>query len=637
MPGRVAGCPNHSPPPAGSLPRAWKRADEVSASPTLPGVPAPEAPTRRVDGSSATADEPTLERHEPLVLGRYRLVRRLGAGGFGAVWLARDERLGRDVAVKAVPRAERRPDGRPEREAIAAARLNHPGIVALYEAGADDDGHYLVSELVSGPTLADLVGGGSLSDRDVARVGVALADALAHAHERGVIHRDVKPHNVIVPDRPQSAAGIAKLTDFGIAHLVGDEPLTRTGDVVGTLAYMAPEQAEGRRVTEAADVYALALVLYEALAGAHPVRGAGPAETARRLGAVLPSLGRARRDLPGDVVAAIDRALRPRPEERGPLGDLRAALAAAIEELSDEGGRLSAPALDRRLPRGLGRVAAGAGAGALAVAALLAAWPGTEAADRALPFAAERIGASHALATGLAVAVAVAGLPRAAWLAAALAAVAWLALAPMEAGGVALVVAAALAVCPLLAPRAGRAWSAPALAPLLGLAYGAVAFCALAGQARTFARRAGLAAAGFWWLSLAEPLVGRDLYLGRADGTLPAADWAGSASAAASDALAPLLTSGALAAAAVWALAAGVLPWVVRGRTLVVDVAGAAAWAVALAAGTGAVAEALSAGAQPRGGAVAALATGALAVALRAARGPNPARLRAPRRAPAIG
>ena len=129
-----------------------------------------------------------------------------------------------------------------------------------------------------------------LSDRDVLRIGLALCGALEHAHGRGVVHRDVKPQNVIIPDAPRSAAGVAKLADFGVAHLAGDEPLTRTGDVVGTLAYMAPEQAAGRRVDERADLYSLALVLYEALAGTNPVRAGSPAATARRVGTVLPPL-----------------------------------------------------------------------------------------------------------------------------------------------------------------------------------------------------------------------------------------------------------------------------------------------------------------------------------------------------------
>src|SRR5919199_3008884 len=113
----------------------------------------------------------------------------------------------------------------------------------------------------------------------------------------------------MAPEEP--AGGAAKLTDFGVAHLAGDEPLTRTGDVVGTLAYMAPEQAAGRRVDERADLYSLALVLYEGLAGANPVRAGSPAATARRVGTVLPPLRRARPDLPGDLCAAVDRALRP--------------------------------------------------------------------------------------------------------------------------------------------------------------------------------------------------------------------------------------------------------------------------------------------------------------------------------------
>src|SRR4051794_6531873 len=227
-----------------------------------------------------------------LVLERYRLERRLGAGGFGVVWLAVDEKLEREVAVKVIAREDDDPiPQRAAREARVAARLNHPGIVALYELGADDDAVYLVSELVPGRTLAELMRAGAVSDRDVARIGVALCDALAHAHARKVIHRDVKPQNVLVVDEPAAGAGFAKLGDFGVAHLAVGDPLTRTGDVVGTLAYMAPEQAEGERVTFAADVYSLALTLYEGFTGTNPVRGGGPVATARRLGTPIPSLG----------------------------------------------------------------------------------------------------------------------------------------------------------------------------------------------------------------------------------------------------------------------------------------------------------------------------------------------------------
>ena len=197
-----------------------------------------------------------------------------------------------------------------------------------------------------GRTLAELMRDGELSDRDVLRVGVALCDALAHAHGRGVIHRDVKPGNVIVPDRPHDGAGVAKLTDFGVARMIGDDALTITGDVVGTLAYMAPEQAAGGEVGEEADLYALALVLYEALSGVNPVRGRGAAATARRVGARLPALGRLRRDLPLELCRALDRAVLARPEQRGTLADLRAALADGLPVADDERGTIAGSPLE---------------------------------------------------------------------------------------------------------------------------------------------------------------------------------------------------------------------------------------------------------------------------------------------------
>ena len=243
-----------------------------------------------------------------VILDRYRMERRLGAGGFGVVWLAWDEKLEREVAVKVIPR-ERGGGERVEREARAAARLNHPGIVAIYELASDEHDVYLVSELVRGRTLAELTKAGAISDRDVARIGAALCEALEHAHARGVIHRDVKPQNVMVLAEPAAGAGFAKLADFGVAHVASGDPLTRTGDVVGTLAYMAPEQAEGARVTPACDVYSLALTLYEAWTGTNPVKAAGPAATARRLGSPLPSLAGMRRDLPFELCDVMDEAL----------------------------------------------------------------------------------------------------------------------------------------------------------------------------------------------------------------------------------------------------------------------------------------------------------------------------------------
>ncbi len=218
-------------------------------------------------------------------------------------------------------RATRVVGGRFEREARAAARLAHPGIVTLYEAAVDDEGAYLVSELVHGTTLDELLAAGRLSDRDVVQIGIALCDALAHAHAHGVVHRDVKPSNVLVPDRPTTPAQIARLTDFGVARVLGGDSLTRTGDVIGTAAYMAPEQAEGLPAGAAADLFSLALVLYEGLSGVNPVRTGA---AARRAGMHLPPLRRQRRDLPRELGRAIDLSLRPRPGERGTLDELRA-------------------------------------------------------------------------------------------------------------------------------------------------------------------------------------------------------------------------------------------------------------------------------------------------------------------------
>ena len=526
-----------------------------------------------------------------LVLGRYRLGPRLGAGGFGTVYAATDERLRRPVAVKVIPSADRGDPTRAEREALAAGRLDHPGIVAVFDAGRDARARYLISELVHGRTLDVLSGEGALSDRDVLRIGLALCDALEHAHGRGVVHRDVKPQNVIIPDAPRSAAGVAKLADFGVAHLAGDEPLTRTGDVVGTLAYMAPEQAAGRRIDERADLYSLALVLYEALSGSNPVRAGSPAATARRVGTVLPALRRARRDLPDGLGAGIDRALRPRPEERGTLADLADALAAALPEVSDVGGTVAPHPLEHTeplaLPRGLTRAAAAALAGGLVAAALV--WVG----QPVLP----------ALAAVLAVAL----LPRIGWLAAAAGTIAVVA---VDRPGAALLVGAAVLGVPLLLRRRGTAWSLPALAPLLGLAGIAGAYPALAGRARGPFTRAALGALGAWWALLATPLLGRAA-LGAMPELAPGADL----EAAADGVLAPLLSGGALLYAALWALAALLLPWLVRGRWLAVDLVAAATWAAALGAGTVAVAESLGTS-EPPGVVAGAVIAGVLAVLL---------------------
>jgi serine/threonine-protein kinase len=290
-----------------------------------------------------------------LVLNRFLIERRIGSGGFGVVYEAWDGRLERSVAVKAI---ESRGDARRRvlREAQAAARLNHPGIVTLYEMGEEEGNALLVTEMVEGSTLAELSRAGTLSDREIGEIGADLCEALDHAHSRGVVHRDVKPQNVIVDDGDEPRA---KLMDFGVARLAGAAALTAPGDVVGTLAYMSPEQAEGRPAEAAADVYSLALVLYECWAGENPNRRSTPAATARAIGDRARPLRRLRPDLPRELTDALDACLRRRPSQRPPLEELGAAIEGSLDSLAAH-----APAASRPLGLRLGVAASAAVLGA---------------------------------------------------------------------------------------------------------------------------------------------------------------------------------------------------------------------------------------------------------------------------------
>jgi serine/threonine protein kinase len=208
-----------------------------------------------------------------VIADRYALIAPLGRGGMGVVWRAQDAVLGREVAIKEVvfpatmPEQERRPArARVMREARAAARLNHPAAVTLYDVVQDQGVTFIVMELVNAPTLADLVREeGPLPVERVAEIGAQLASALEVAHQAGIVHRDVKPGNVMVPD-----TGSAKLADFGIASLQGDPPLTSTGLVIGSPAYMAPEQAKGEPSGPPADFWALGATMFYAVEGEPP-------------------------------------------------------------------------------------------------------------------------------------------------------------------------------------------------------------------------------------------------------------------------------------------------------------------------------------------------------------------------------
>lgn len=208
------------------------------------------------------------------VAGRYYLIERIGSGGMGSVYRARDESVQRDVAVK-VFRAEASHTedvARQEREVRMLSSFAHPGIVNLFDAGLHNFGgevrRYVVMELVADPTLEARLESGPLPADEVAAIGTQLAEALAYLHERGVVHRDVKPANILISDVASSGYDhTAKLADFGVAHSMDGSRLTGDGIVIGTASFVSPEQVAGEPVNGASDVFSLGLVLLEALTG----------------------------------------------------------------------------------------------------------------------------------------------------------------------------------------------------------------------------------------------------------------------------------------------------------------------------------------------------------------------------------
>ncbi|WP_063831895.1 serine/threonine-protein kinase [Streptomyces bikiniensis] len=218
---------------------------------------------------------PDLRLTAHAVAGRYRLDGLLGRGGAADVYEALDLRLRRPVAVKFFRPGGELPAGdRVEDEGRLLARMRHPGLVTLYDSGQEEGRPYLVMQLVRGTTLRRRIAASPLTPRETARTGAALASALAHVHATGVVHRDVKPSNVLLDD-----TGLPYLTDFGISRLLDPAARTETGPLVGTAAYMAPEQVLGRGAGPAADVYSLGLVLLESLKGELEYGGA-PLEAA---------------------------------------------------------------------------------------------------------------------------------------------------------------------------------------------------------------------------------------------------------------------------------------------------------------------------------------------------------------------
>jgi eukaryotic-like serine/threonine-protein kinase len=265
------------------------------------------------------------------VIGRYRLERRLGLGGMSTVHLAQDLRLQRPVAVKLL--AEHLADdptfvSRFQREALAAARLVHPNIVQVFDSGLDPDTgrHFIVMEYVAGPSMAELL-------RDEGRLGVEEAlsavvqacQGLDYAHRQGVVHRDVKPGNLL-----RSPDGTVKLADFGIAKATEQSSITQAGSVLGTAAYLAPEQAQGETATPQSDLYSLGVVTYQLLSGRLPYEAASLSELVVRQQQGPPvSLHDLLAEVPPALATAVMVALSPSAQDRYPSAQ---AMAAALED-----------------------------------------------------------------------------------------------------------------------------------------------------------------------------------------------------------------------------------------------------------------------------------------------------------------
>ncbi|MFG2147987.1 serine/threonine-protein kinase [Streptomyces sp. NPDC048696] len=362
------------------------QADEPTSYGLQPPQPVPPQPVpteyepTRSEATEATEAPEAPEAGAGRVLGgRYRLVDRLGHGGMGTVWRAHDEVVDRDVAVKE-PRV---PDHlgereratvhlRMQREARAAARIDHPSVVTMHDVVVEDGKPWIVMELVRGHSLADRLQEGTLDVREAARIGLAVLGALTAAHEAGVLHRDVKPANVLL-GRGERVV----LTDFGIAQVEGEEGLTETGAFVGSPEFIAPERVLGQRPGPESDLWSLGVVLYAAVEGMSPYRRSNTPATLQAVLSAEPQMPARGSGAFGTLVMQLlrkDPAARPAPAEirrtLEPVANPAPATVAATRLLSDAGARSATGARAWVPPvlAGSKRARYGLGGGLLAVA-----------------------------------------------------------------------------------------------------------------------------------------------------------------------------------------------------------------------------------------------------------------------------
>ena len=285
---------------------------------------------------------------QPERIGRYRVVGELGRGAVGRVYLAHDPEIDREVAVKcveilsALPEAERgAARERFLREARSAGRLRHPGIVTVFDVGEDQGHPYIAMELVEGQTLAEeLKARKPLSTKDIVEIGIQLTRALDYAHKKGIVHRDVKPGNIM----RLTDTNTIKVADFGICRIDGSDTAdatqqTQIGNVLGTPHYMSPEQVVGEKVDSRSDLFSAGVVLYQLLTGHLPFEGDTLISVAYKITKTdPPSLDKVRGDLPLSLRRIIERALKKQPEKRFQSGEEFAqALIGVARELAEEG------------------------------------------------------------------------------------------------------------------------------------------------------------------------------------------------------------------------------------------------------------------------------------------------------------